>query len=85
MLDKSQKVLAHFQRRSIVEREDITESSDNLRDYYKPNTNASNLMDADLGKFIDKPLSRLDKVLLLGVYTSSAAELRRVHDQHQID
>lgn len=59
----------------MIEDIDVSESSDNLNDFYDSDENVAPGVDKSLYKMTDEPLTQLDKLLLKGFYTSNRVEL----------
>ena len=73
MLTGPQKLLSKFQRFSTIEQEDVTESSEQLVDYYNPHVKSQ--IERQLNLLTNQPLEPLDRQLLKGVYTNNVYEL----------
>jgi len=63
----------------MLEHEDLTESSDNLTDYYmsdkEDDEQIKGIVADHLSDLTKRPLSRLDRILLKGFYTNDKGEL----------
>ena len=71
-------MLSRFQRYSLIEDEDFTESSEALEDYFKENKEGLSIKEKTkiiLNNFKPKKLRPIDEVLLKGVYTNDKKEL----------
>jgi len=72
-------LLSRFQRYSLIEAEDCTESSEALEDYFKENKedieDIKEKTKIFLKKLKPKKLRPIDEVLLKGVYTNDKKEL----------
>lgn len=72
-------MLSRFQRYSLIEAEDCTESSEALEDYFKENKedieDIKEKTKIILKKLKPKKLRPIDEVLLKGVYTNDKKEL----------
>jgi hypothetical protein len=71
-------LLSRFQRYSLIEAEDCTESSEALEDYFKENKEGLSIKEKTkiiLNNLKPKKLRLIDEVLLKGVYTNDKKEL----------
>jgi len=73
-LNTQQKMILNFQRHNLVEH-NITDSSDSMGGFYSNVEENSEVLQQWLKEFTKRPLTRLDRVLLKGVYTNDKREL----------
>lgn len=63
----------------MVEGEDVTDSSDELDDFYQGDKKMIyEQLTTELNEFTKKPLTKLDRTLLKGFYTNDRNELENV-------
>jgi len=79
-------LLSRFQRYSLIETDDYTESSEALEDYFKENKKGCLSVKEQtkiiLNKLKPRKLEQIDEVLLKGVYTNDKKEL---NDEKLVD
>lgn len=63
----------------MLESQDITESSDDLKDFYNKDPEVDkqtkDIIAKRLHKLTERPLTRLDRILLKGFYSTNCTEL----------
>lgn len=89
LLTQQQKILAKFQRKRLIEHTDITDSSDQLSDFYenKEQGKLKPVIQSSLSQLAKKDhLDRIDRILLKGVYSNNKKELEnpRLLEENQI-
>lgn len=76
-MTRPQSILSRFQRGSLIDQTDVSDSSESLSDFYnsKSDIDCKESIRQTLSELLETETSRLDSLLLKGFYTSCRNEL----------